>query len=93
MPDPNDRRLIKGATVVVEENGAVRTIDGKQSLRWANSSVNNSIIYVGTAAVGSADAEPKWSIFEVSTLDGTINYADYAQYTQIWDDRESLFYG
>ena len=93
MADSNDRRLIKGATVVVEENGAVRTTDGKQALRWASKSTDSKIIYVGTAPVNSLNASAVWSISEIDTTNGSIKYADYGQYNQIWDDRESLSYG
>ena len=92
MPDANDRRLIKGATVVVEQDGAVRTTEGNRSVRWAYRTGDTTKIYLGKSTVGSSETDYVWCVTEIDLTNGSIKYADYGQYDQKWSDRESLSY-
>jgi hypothetical protein len=96
MPDPNDRRLIKGATVVVEPDGAVRSIDTVRNVRYGYKAGDTTIFYFGTADphhIVALDTDPVWQVAELNITSGALNWADFAQFNQIWDNRESLVYG
>lgn len=96
MADANDRRLVKGATVVVEPDGAVRTIDTARNVRYAYKAGDTTILYFASADphhVVALDSDPLWQIAEFNVTNGSLNWADYAQFNQVWNDRESLIYG
>jgi len=95
MPDPNDRRLIKGATVVAEQGGAVRSVEAARSVRWAYNSIDNNIFYFADSDpyhTTPLDSAAVWKIAQLNKSSGTLKWADFAQYNQIWDNRESITY-
>lgn len=57
--------------------------------------VSSSLTYIGEAAVGVLDSEPKWRISRITTV-GTETKIRYAggetNWNSVWDDRASLTY-
>lgn len=95
MADANDRRLIKGATVVAEQGGAVRSAEAARSVRWATKAADTNILYFADSDpyhTAPLDEAAVWKIAEINKSSGTLKWCDFAQYNQVWDDRESLTY-
>ena len=57
--------------------------------------VSSSLTYIGEAAVGALDSEPKWRISRI-TVSGTETKIRYAggetTWNSVWNDRASLAY-
>ncbi len=57
--------------------------------------VSSSLTYIGEAAVGVSESDPKWRIFRI-TVSGTVTSIQYANgntnWNSVWADRASLSY-
>jgi len=65
---------------------------GDYALRYATKSTDATIIYVGVATIGSASSDSVWQIQEIDTTNGSIKWAAYGVFTQVFNNRESLTY-
>lgn len=57
--------------------------------------VSSSLTYIGEAAVGTLDSDPKWRIQRI-TVSGAVTSIHYANgntaWNSVWDDRASYSY-
>lgn len=74
-------------------NFDLRTSDVEETLRVDE--VSSSLIYVGSAVIGSLEASPVWKIFQVAVSGGavSIKYANGSNsYNSTWTSRGSITY-
>lgn len=59
----------------------------------ATNSTDSNIVYVGRAVIGSSDSSAVWQIVKYDDSVSEVGlFADTGNYSQIWDNRESLTY-
>lgn len=101
---PGAATSVKQDTTNLKLDGVIEAIEGisggggggtpDQASRIAEDSITAGVYYVGKADIGTLDSAPDWKI---KKLDKTgialeVTWADSGDYTQVWDDRESLTY-
>lgn len=76
-----------------EGETSVRVFEQLVGLKSIRETVNSTLTYVGYAKNSALTSEAVWRIGQILTIGSTVTtqYADSGNFTQVWDDRNTLF--
>lgn len=76
-----------------KQDTMIAALGGGSELLWYDTdSITSTLMYVGSAAVGSSGASAVWKIFRFDSANKKILYAGTGTANQIWDNRQALSY-